>query len=53
MVLNAGEYVGEVVERIDAARLARGDERVETGQTLARRDVTDEEIVLPPMRTPA
>jgi hypothetical protein len=51
--LHAQEDVGEVVDRVDAVRLAGGDERVETGQVLASFVVTDEEEVLPVMRSSA
>src|SRR3712207_2434354 len=50
MTLHASDHVGEVAERIDAARFARRDERVEASDVRARVDVADEEEVLPAER---
>ena len=53
MVLHAGENVGEVVEGIDAARLARGDERVEPGRLCGgphRRNYAEVSIMRGPLR---
>jgi hypothetical protein len=51
--LDADENVGEVVHRVHAVRLAGGDERVQPGQVLAGTVVSDEEEVLPVMRSSA
>jgi hypothetical protein len=53
MILHAGEDIDEVIERVDPARLAGGDERVQAREALAGSDVADEEVVLPSMRTSA
>jgi hypothetical protein len=46
VILHARDNVGEVSKRIDAARLAGSDERVEASDAHACRDVADEEVVL-------
>jgi hypothetical protein len=51
--LDAKEHVGEVVDRVHAVDLACGDERVEAGQALAGLVRSDEEEVLPLMRSSA
>jgi hypothetical protein len=48
MALHAQQDVGEVVDRVHLVRLARRDERVESGQVLAGVVVPDEEEVLAP-----
>lgn len=52
MRLDAQENVGELVDRVDAVRLARGDERVEASQVLSCLVVADEEEVLSPQGSP-
>ena len=47
MILDAAEHVAEIVERIDAARLARGHERVKTREALAGVDVSHEKVIFP------
>jgi hypothetical protein len=47
MVLHARDDVGEIGKWIDASRLARCDERVQTGDARAGLDVSDEEVVRP------
>src|SRR5579883_3069881 len=46
MILHASEDVGEILEGVDAARLAGRDERVETRDVRAALEVVDEEVVL-------
>jgi hypothetical protein len=53
MGLHADEHVGEVVDGVDAVRLAGRDERVEAGQVLAGVIGPDEEKVLAIMRSSA
>jgi hypothetical protein len=50
---DAGEHVGEVLERVLTVSLAGGDEGVEPGDVVAGVLVADEEEVLPPMRSSA
>src|SRR5215471_12946057 len=50
VILHAREDVGEVVEGIDRARLAGGNERVKPREACARVAVVNEEIVLPAER---
>jgi hypothetical protein len=49
MILHAGEDVREVLEGIDAARLAGRHERVQAREIRAVRAVVDEEVVLAAM----
>jgi hypothetical protein len=46
VILHASEDVGEILQGIDAARLARRDERVEAREALSALDIVDEEVVL-------
>jgi hypothetical protein len=53
MILHARNDVDEIGKRVDPARLARRDERVQAGDAHAGVDVTDEEVVLATERDPA
>jgi hypothetical protein len=46
VILDAEEHVAEIVERVDAVRLARRDEGVEAGDVVAGVFVADKEVVL-------
>lgn len=50
---DAHQHVAEVRERVDAVRLARGDERVERSDVVSGVLVADEEKVLTAMRSSA
>jgi diacylglycerol kinase family enzyme len=51
--LHAKEHVGEVVDGVDAVRLAGGDGRVAASQVLAGLVVSDEQEVFPFMQSSA
>jgi hypothetical protein len=46
VILDAGEDVGEILEGIDPARLARRHQRLQARKALSAIDVVDEEVVL-------
>ena len=51
--MHASEHVGEIVEWIDPARLARGDQRVQAGEALAGGDVALPSAILRSERSEA
>jgi hypothetical protein len=53
VILDADEDVGEILEGIGAAGLARRDERVKAREALSAIDIMDEETVLTAMPTSA